>query len=194
MDAYDAVIAQFANTPGLRLRQGTVSAINSGYTLTVTIAGATTSVSGVKYLSTCAPVVGGGVWLLTDGRDLIALDSVEKGWNAYTPTLTPASGAITTSSAVGRWKRLGGTVLVSAAATITTAGTGAGALSVSLPFTAANLTTGYVGAGRETASTSNALTAYVAPNTAAALVNLYTGATCIVNGYVNTFTVSYETV
>lgn len=72
MDGIAALAAQVATSPGLRVRQGEVVSVSS-YGLTVTIAGSTSQVTGVKYLGSYAPMVGAQVWLLTDGSDLFAL-------------------------------------------------------------------------------------------------------------------------
>lgn len=72
MDAINRLAGQVAAHPGLRIRQGAVSAV-SAYGITVTIAGSTQSVSGVKYLGSYAPRVGAHVWLVTDGSDMFAI-------------------------------------------------------------------------------------------------------------------------
>lgn len=53
---------------------------------------------------------------------------------AYTPTVTAATGAITAYTASGRYRKLGTRVFFDITFTITTNGTGAGSISVSLPF------------------------------------------------------------
>lgn len=55
-------------------------------------------------------------------------------WTKFTPTVTPSSGAFTSVSATGRYKRSGRTVLISMNIVITTNGTGAGSVIASLPF------------------------------------------------------------
>ena len=54
-------------------------------------------------------------------------------WAAYTPTLSCGSGTLTTSSATGAFKQIGKTVFVRFVASITTNGTCAGSLIVTLP-------------------------------------------------------------
>lgn len=58
-------------------------------------------------------------------------------WTAYTPTISSGAGTITTSSATGRWRATGKSVEFTAQVTITTNGTGATYLGVTLPATAA---------------------------------------------------------
>lgn len=67
--------ARLAPTPsGLRLRQGTIVSVEVDQaTLTVTVAGSTVPVSGVRYATGVIPMPGLGVWLATDGRDMWAI-------------------------------------------------------------------------------------------------------------------------
>ncbi len=58
----------------LRFRQGSIVSVEADQcTLTVTIAGSTVPVSGVRYATGVMPVPGLAVWLATDGRDLWAI-------------------------------------------------------------------------------------------------------------------------
>lgn len=54
-------------------------------------------------------------------------------WTSYTPTITAAIGTLTTVSATGRYKTLGKTCWIEIVITLTTNGTGSGALSATLP-------------------------------------------------------------
>lgn len=58
---------------------------------------------------------------------------VEGPWTAYTPVLTPGSGAFTSAVASGRYKQIGKTVHLQIRVNITTLGTAAGGFTVSLP-------------------------------------------------------------
>ena len=62
-------------------------------------------------------------------------------WTAYTPTVTAASGTITTSSASGRWIQIGKFAFAIVSVTITTNGTGGGTLIVSSPVTTTGAST-----------------------------------------------------
>jgi len=64
-------------------------------------------------------------------------------WTPYTPVVTPNTGAFTTVSATGRYQRIGRTVFVQIAVTITTNGTAAGYVNVTLPL--ATAAAGYMG-------------------------------------------------
>lgn len=72
MNPIDRVASQLAAVPSLRVRQGEVVSVSS-YGVTVTIAGSSTQITGVKYLGSYAPQVGAHVWLLTDGDDMFAI-------------------------------------------------------------------------------------------------------------------------
>lgn len=57
----------------VRVRFGKVVSVQTGRTITVTIGGSSTSVAGVRYLTSVAPEPGSVVVLLTDGADVFAL-------------------------------------------------------------------------------------------------------------------------
>lgn len=60
----------------LRLRQGAVAAVNLDGTVDVTIAGSTTVIAGVKCFDSVTPEEGHGIWLLTDGVDLVGIGTI----------------------------------------------------------------------------------------------------------------------
>lgn len=67
------IVGDFKESPAtLRLRFGSVSASAVG-SVSVTVAGSSTVVAGVKYLSSYTPVVNDTVVMLTDGIDLLVL-------------------------------------------------------------------------------------------------------------------------
>ncbi|MGL3208681.1 hypothetical protein [Bradyrhizobium sp. BR 1433] len=114
---------------------------------------------------------------------------IGSAWTAYTPTVTPGSGAFTSVSATGRYLQCGKTVFFSVAVTITTNGTAAGYVSVSLPVITKSA---FIFFGREDGVTGNALQAKtIAVSTALnifSLTNTYPGG----DGYVLIFSGSYE--
>jgi hypothetical protein len=73
------------------------------------------------------------------------LDSYEEG--TFTPTITAATGTLTTVSATGAYTKVGRLVTASVDITVTTNGTGAGNLVTTLPFTPSSLV--QYGTGRE---------------------------------------------
>ena len=112
-------------------------------------------------------------------------------WTSYTPTVGSQSGTITTATANGYYTRIGKTCVVSISATVTNKGTGAGFLSVSLPFTAAGVV-GYVGAGREVAATGASLTGYIAPSGTIMQILTTSITSPIENSYISRVTITYE--
>lgn len=60
----------------LRVRQGEVVGVHPDGTIDVTIGGSTTVIENVACFGHVAAAVGAGIWLLTDGVDLIALGSI----------------------------------------------------------------------------------------------------------------------
>lgn len=86
--------------------------------------------------------------------------NLNTAWTTYTPTVSAQTGTITTSTATGRYKVIGKTVVVEAAVVITTAGTGAGWLGASLPFTAASNV--YVGSAMDFVATARSGGALIA--------------------------------
>lgn len=109
------------------------------------------------------------------------LSSYDEG--SYTPTVTAQSGSLTTVSATGKWLRIGDLIHLQVYVTITTNGTGAGYINVTLPFATANNGAPAVGCGREDISVGKQLQVRASPNSSDAVVftydNLYPGG----NGY-----------
>lgn len=87
----------------------------------------------------------------------------ESDWLAYTPVPSSSVGTVTTFGAVsGNYRVIGRDFLFDHSAAITTNGTGAGALKITLPFTPA---AGFqIGAGRENAVTGLMLQSQLAGN------------------------------
>lgn len=120
----------------------------------------------------------------------VALDNL--AWTSYTPTVTSASGTLTSASATGRYKQLGKTIFLEVDATVTTAGTGAGGLRVTLPFASANFN--FTGAAYEygVSATSGAAIIRFAQSTAFMSTVNASGATFIANGAGVMFGITYE--
>lgn len=70
---------------GVRVRQGTVDAVNADGTIDVTLGGSTVVVPSVVTLGGITGAAGDGVWLLQWDRDLLAIGGAAGGWTA--PTL-----------------------------------------------------------------------------------------------------------
>lgn len=115
--------------------------------------------------------------MITDERDLAMLGSPDPytAWTAYTPTVTAQAGTLTTVSATGKYKKIGKTCFVEIDASITTNGTGATGINITLPFTAAAAR--FSLSGRESAVTGKGLAITIAAS----------GATAAVYNYDNTY-------
>jgi len=101
----------------------------------------------------------------------------------YTPTITSGSGSITTASGTLTYQRVGKFIYCDLSVTITTNGTGAGYIAVTLPFTA----NGGMLSGRENALTGVAVSG--TPSTSNLIIRKYdnsypgaTGATFTLSG------------
>lgn len=72
MDIHGILQQVITQNQGLELAQGTVTATASG-SVSVKIAASTTSISGIKYLSSYTPTVNDVVFMLIDGKDVLIL-------------------------------------------------------------------------------------------------------------------------
>ena len=72
-------------------------------------------------------------------------------WTSFSPTITSYTGTLTTATAAGKYKRVGKICVARYQWLVTTNGTGATRIVLTLPFTAATMTgnDGQVGAARE---------------------------------------------
>jgi hypothetical protein len=101
---------------------------------------------------------------------------------SYTPTVTSATGTITTVGAVScSFIRIQKLVVVEYDITITTLGTGGGAIRFTLPLTSAQFQPG-VGTGRESGITGQALWV-ILPTTGLAQITNYSGGFAGGDGY-----------
>jgi len=114
-------------------------------------------------------------------------------WTSYTPTVTASSGSITTYSAAGWYSQSGKTVVAQARVTITTVGTAAGTMVVTLPITAATGTSKeWIGAALEGQTTGNSGWASVLSGATAVNIRSYNFGTFFGSGNQIIFTVVYE--
>jgi len=108
----------------------------------------------------------------------------------YTPTVGATTGTITSFTATAFYTRIGRQVTLTSFVTITDAGTGAGTLTVSLPFTA-NGSIAFSGTGRENALTGSALQCNISAGGAVANVVTINNATVIATNAQVRSTVTY---
>src|SRR3990167_6259465 len=103
---------------------------------------------------TDVPLTDGGTGASRKGAAQTALGIIpdDGAWADYTPTISSASGTITTASGTGRWLQQGKVVHLSVTVTMTTNGTGASAVRFSLHVNLINSSTVYFFAGRSDVS------------------------------------------
>jgi hypothetical protein len=94
----------------------------------------------------------------------------------WTPVVTPTTGTLTAHTATGSYSKVGRIVNFTAIISITTNGTAAGALGMTLPFASA---AGFAGAGRENGVNGNMLQVFSASASGSCTIwtynNLYPG-------------------
>lgn len=112
-------------------------------------------------------------------------------WTAYTPLATAASPGITppTIACTGLRQVIGKTVLVQADCNITAAGTGAGLIQVTLPFSAS--ASNFVGLAKEYNTTGKSGVAQVLASTSQMIAADSTGTTFIATGAKVNFGITY---
>jgi hypothetical protein len=118
-------------------------------------------------------------------------------WTAYPSTMGCSTGTLTSSGGVGRYKRIGKTVMIQLRLTVTTLGSCAGTLNASLPIAAAATgsgvsTDGWILSGREDSLTGTMLQAKVQQNTSTAYIFTYNNNNPAANGAVLLLTGIYE--
>jgi hypothetical protein len=113
----------------------------------------------------------------------------ESAWTAYTPVISAFSGTFTTSSATGRFHKIGKTVFLYVVVSITTNGSGAGYVIATIPF-AANIAA--IIPGRENAVTGKMI--YGLLSGTAMIILQYDNTYPAGNGYQLVLSGSYESV
>lgn len=76
------------------------------------------------------------------------ISTASSAWTSWTPTISAATGTITTSSGTGKYTQIGKTVHFYAALTITNNGTGSGVIISTVPVSGAAADGTSVGGGR----------------------------------------------
>lgn len=113
-------------------------------------------------------------------------------WTDYTPTVTAGTGTITTASGAGRYLQLASkTVLIVAQASITTNGTGAADVRVTLPFTSRSGTFQML-IGRANGITGKALVGTIFASSSAIVITNYDNTYPGASGEVLTVSGIYE--
>jgi hypothetical protein len=102
MDLHDVAAMIAGPEPKVRLRQAAVAAVAADGTISVAIAGSSAVVSGVRCLAHVCPIAGKGVWLATDGLDLLAIGTRSPAGPAYCNITRTTDGTLVT----GTWYEL----------------------------------------------------------------------------------------
>jgi hypothetical protein len=108
----------------------------------------------------------------------------------YTPTVAATTGSITSYTVSAVYTRVGRLVTFTANVTITNAGLAAGALTITLPYTAGGYA--FNGSGRENALTGYMLQAYIAAGGTLVNVVKYDNTTTIVTNAQCRVTITYS--
>ena len=130
------------------------------------------------------------------GLKWAAAASPAYAWTSFTPTVTAATGTLTTVTATGQYQTIGKMVIALFQITLTNAGTGSGSLNSTLPVNAVtgNVSGRYSCYGNERDATGKAITGSISVSTDPnrCLFRFYDFTTCIATGNVIIATVIYE--
>lgn len=144
---------------------------------------------------TLTPLTVGGnfAFLSADSSTATGLLWDISAFTSYTPTLTPGSGAFTSATVAGKYKRIGKVCVVKIVVTITTAGTAAGTINVTLPFTSVNDGDAYAaGTFRENAATGVMGVGRVLANSSSCVIAKYDDTSFIASSRTIVGTIIYE--
>lgn len=121
-----------------------------------------------------------------------ASELANNAWIDYTPTIAATSGTITTASASGRYLRRGNIIFLRLNIVVTTNGTGAGALTATLPVNSVG-SIGSMMNGKELALTGKQVAGFIdGGGTSTAAFQFYDGTYPGANGHVITAFGAYE--
>lgn len=113
-----------------------------------------------------------------------------EAYKTYVPTLSAVSGAFTTASATGRYRKVGRTVFLNIVVPITDAGTAAAGVRVTLPFTSGPAV--QIVHGRETQTTGVALHGTISASGALMEILRYDNLTAAASARTLVMTGTYE--
>lgn len=149
VELYATVYAASANyaatvSAGTLVSGGAVNGASANFTATCSAAvivstGAVVGASA-NFTATCSAAA-----IVATTFNGVTLDNT--AFSTYSPTVTASTGTFTSVSATGRYKQIGKTVFVEIVITVTTAGTAANTLQVTLPV-AEHATAAYAISGR----------------------------------------------
>jgi hypothetical protein len=163
--------------------------------VTATISGVTLVRSGGIVTGQSTALPGSGLYTVT-GSGLATMNGASidnAAWTTYTPTITSGSGTPTTTSASGRYKQIGKTVIVEIIATLTTIGTAAGSVIATLPVASVGVGGAqYVGSSFEFFSNKGGPALVFNGDPTHVICQDAAGTTYWVNGHVVNMQVTYE--
>ena len=129
-------------------------------------------------------------------RSSLGFDAADPAtpWTSYTPTLSCGTGAFTSASAAGRYKRIGKTVFVQITISVTTNGSCGSYVISSVPVTSAAATsnTFWTLAGRERTATGKMLQGEVFNGSNTVVIFSYDNSFASANGALLNLTGIYE--
>lgn len=141
-----------------------------------------------NFLEGMAGTVGTSGQISSIGSSTQVINSAN-AWIPYTPTLTCGSGSPGSQTATGSYKQLGKTVQIQINATLSSVGTCASSVKVSLPFAAAS---NAVLSGRETAMTGVVLNGQLSAGASTAAISTYNNTSPIAAGDSYNLSGSYQ--
>lgn len=93
-----AALQETAPNPSFKLRQGKIVSVQDSTNCTITIAGSTTQIDGVRYDSSVCPIPNATCWLATDGQDWFVLSTLAPNGPAYASMRQSSAQSIPTGA------------------------------------------------------------------------------------------------
>lgn len=98
LNALVQAIGDAAPDAPVRYRMGQIISVQSNGTVTITVGGGTTEISGVKVASSCCPLPGATCWIATDGRDMFVTSTLAPSGPAFGQVRQNANQTIATAT------------------------------------------------------------------------------------------------
>lgn len=129
--------------------------------------------------------------LVSGAAGVVFTQNVGISWTAFTPSIASGSGALTTASTTGRYRKNGKTVHIEMVATITANGTGATNIVLGLPFQASAFP--FILSGKDIGVSAKMLEGAILASGTTCSVTNYDGTYPAANGSQLVITGTYET-
>lgn len=98
IDNFIRALAKAAPDAPVRLRRGSIVSTQTNGTATITVAGGSQQVSGVKVASSVCPIPGTAVWIASDGRDMFVIAALSPSGPAFAQVSREATQSTTSGS------------------------------------------------------------------------------------------------